>query len=94
MTREEINDLVLGAVVVVLGYALYQHFKAQQPAAGAAPTRASVAVGEAAGNANTSGLNSPFTTLQDLLTGTVHDIGGFDGTNYLALMEAPTVKPW
>jgi hypothetical protein len=92
MTRDEINDLVLGAVVVVLGYALYKHFKAQQPAA--APSQQQIAIGEAAGNGNTTGPASPFTTLQDLLTGTVHDIGGFGGTNYLALMEGQTVKPW
>jgi hypothetical protein len=92
MSRDDIHDLMLGAVVVVLGYALYKHFK--QPAA-PAPSPATIAIGEAAGNANTSGPNSPFTTLQDLLTGTVHDIGGFGGTNYLAIMEEqPITRYW
>jgi hypothetical protein len=92
MTREDIHDLALGAVLVVLGYALYRHFKAQPLPAG--PTPQQIAIGETAGNANTSGPNSPFTTLNDLLTGTVHDIGGFGGENYLALLEEPTIKPW
>lgn len=87
MSRDDVNDLILGAVVVVLGYALYKHFKVQAPAASSTPTQMGIAVGEVTGNATTSGPTSPYTSIKDLLSGAVHDIGGFDGKNYLAMIE-------
>jgi hypothetical protein len=92
MSREELHDLLLGGVLVVLAYTLYKHFK--QPVS-TQPNPVQTAVNNAVSNATTSGPGSPFTTINDLLNGAVHeDIGGFGGTNYLALMEAPTVQPW
>lgn len=79
MTKDDIQDLAVGAVLVVLAYAVYRHFKTA-PAAAPAP-RAGVAVGEPP--------PSPFTTLQDLLSGTVQDIGSFGGRNYLNEIADP-----
>lgn len=90
MKKSDIHDLMLGAVVVVLGYALYQHFKtapSSQPYTPYGKTPMGVNVGETVGGANSDGSASPFTSLRDLLTGTVHDIGGFNGRNYLAEIE-------
>lgn len=85
MSKDDMEQLMLGAVIAVLGYALYKHFNPSS--AGPAPTSSlGVAVGEVASNGNT-GPVSPFTMLENLLTGTVHDIGGFDGTNWLAQIE-------
>jgi hypothetical protein len=95
MKRDDIHDLMLGAVLVVLGYALYKHFNpTSTTTAPAVRSPMGIAVGEVMGNATTSGPTSPFTSLKDLLSGTVHDIGGFDGTNYLAMLEGPTIRPW
>jgi hypothetical protein len=95
MKRDDVHDLMLGAVLVVLGYALYKHFNpTSATTAPAAQTPMGIAVGEVASNATTSGPKSPYTSLQDLLAGAVHDIGGFGGTNYLAMLEGPTINPW
>lgn len=86
MTRDEMHDLLTGVAVAVLGYALYQHFKTK-PTMPAAPTVTTPAQA-VENNYTTSGPASPFTSMVDLLTGTVHDIGGFGGQNYLAQIEA------
>lgn len=95
MSKEELNDLMMGAALVALGYALLQHFKqpaAALPAAGMpSPGGAAAAAG---GPAFAAGEPSPFTTINDLLTGTVHDLGGYQGQNYLALTEAAPVNWW
>ncbi len=89
MNKDQINELLMGAAVVALAYALYKHFKpGANAAASPAPAVAPAQVG--GGAAFAYGEPSPFTTLTDLLSGTVHDIGGFNGENYLADMEAST----
>ncbi|MGZ4837642.1 MAG: hypothetical protein ACXVZR_03770 [Terriglobales bacterium] len=85
MSKDEVHELLMGAALVALGYALYQHFKTK-PAT--APMPAITTPAQAVeNNYTTTGPSSPFTSLTDLLTGTVHDIGGFGGTNYLAQIE-------
>jgi hypothetical protein len=87
MKRTEFHDLALGAALIILGYALVKHFQAQ-PAASITPTVVQATPAQAVeGNYTTSGPTSPFTSLADLLSGTVHDIGGFGGQNYLAGIE-------
>jgi hypothetical protein len=76
---------MMGAAVVALAYALYKHFK--PGAAKAAPATAQ----PSGGAAFAYGAPSPFTTLADLLSGAVHDIGSFDGQNYLGTIEAGPV---
>jgi len=88
MTRDDMHDLALGAALVILGYALYKHFQAGQPL----PASTSNAVGAVENNYTTSGPTSPYTSLTDLLSGTVHDIGGWQGQNYLAGLEDNSFK--
>lgn len=88
MSKDEMHDLALGAALVILGYALYKHFKAGQPL----PASTAAAVNAVENNYTTSGPASPFTSLTDLLTGTVHDIGGYQGHNYLAELEDNSFK--
>lgn len=87
MNQSEVHDLMLGAVAAVLVYALYKHFK---PGASAATAPAVAPVQTGGGAAFAYGEPSPFTSMTDLLTGAIHDIGGYDGQNYLADMEAST----
>jgi hypothetical protein len=88
MTRDDIHDLALGAALVILGYALYKHFQSGQPL----PASTANAVTDVENNYTTSGPTSPFTSLTDLLSGTVHDIGGYQGQNYLAGLEDDSFK--
>ena len=86
------QDLLMGAAVIALGYALYTHFR---PASASTPIRvqtASAASTAAGGAAFADGQVSPFTSLFDWFSGTTIDVGAFDGVNYLADMEsAPPV---
>lgn len=88
MTRDDIHDLALGAALAILGYALYKHFQAGQPL----PASTATAVTAVENNYTTSGPTSPYTSLTDLLSGTVHDIGGWQGHNYLAGLEDNSFK--
>lgn len=88
MTRDDMHDLALGAALVILGYALYKHFQAGQPL----PASTANAVKAVENNYTTSGPTSPYTSLTDLLSGTVHDIGGWQGHNYLAGLEDNSFK--
>lgn len=83
MTRDDMHDLALGAALAILAYALYKHFQGSQPL----PASTAAAVNAVENNYTTSGPTSPFTSLADLLTGAVHDIGGYNGQNYLAGIE-------
>jgi len=82
------HDLALGAALIVLGYALYKHFQASQPL----PASTATAVTAVENNYTTTGPTSPYTSLTDLLSGTVHDIGGWQGQNYLAGLEDTSFK--
>jgi hypothetical protein len=84
MNKEQIQELILGAAVVALGYALWKNFKGS----------AKVSTKTAAGGVTVApyGAVSPFTSLTDLLTGTVSDIGAYEGVNYLGQLEAGS--PW
>lgn len=86
MTKDQVQELMMGAALVALGYALWQHFK--RPASPAAATSQAAAQQQAGGAEFAYGEPSPFTTLQDLLSGAVHDIGSWNGENYLADLEA------
>lgn len=93
MNKETTQELMMGAVLVMLVYAAYKHFmpapakvatKTAQPSGQAGQ---GVAIGEPAPYTG-----SPFTMLQDLLSGTTHDIGSFQGKNYLN--DISEVKPY
>jgi len=100
MNKDKVQELLIGAVVVVLGYALYKHF---QPAPVATQPRASTTpqTGPGVGGFNTIPRyeapqqqqwqpfddKSPYTTIYDPYQGTV-DTGAFEGHNYLASLEA------
>ncbi len=78
MTNDDIKSLAIGAVIVLAGYFIYQRLKA-------APAAAQPA--------------KPYTPpprqwnlMEDLLTGVVHDIGSFNGQNYLYEMETDDGK--
>ncbi len=86
MNKDEIHELLMGAVLVALGYALYQHFKGAP--AGAAPAPLPLAVNQSRPvDVNTAAplFTSPWATdtpgLYSLLGGAVQDItdgqGGF-----------------
>lgn len=81
MTKDDVQSLMIGAVLAVLGYAAYKHFKA-------APT----AVAPPAGQGAPVAPPSPYTSLTDLLTGVVHDIGSYEGRNYLNEMADPLIN--
>lgn len=85
MNKDEIQELILGVAVVALGYALWKNFKGGAVAVGTKSSAGGVTVAP-------YGAVSPFTSLTDLLSGTTHDIGSFNGQNYLAQMEAGS--PW
>lgn len=85
MNKDQIQELMMGVAVVALGYALYKHFK---PGAAVATKAAAVSTASAGGPAFAYGASSPFTSMKDLLTGTVHDFGEYQGENYLADMES------
>ena len=91
MSKEATQELLMGAVMVLLAYAAYRHFK---PAPAKAPAQAKMAQpsqGFAAGEPSPSSTytGSPYTSLTDLLTGTTHDIGEFQGRNYLNEISDP-----
>lgn len=94
MSKEQINELLMGAAAVALAYALYKHFK---PGAATAKvsTKSATAAGASAaagGAAFAYGEPSPFTSMQNLLTGSVNDMGSWQGVDYLAQIEsAPPV---
>jgi hypothetical protein len=72
MTRDDIHDLIIGAAVVALGYALYQHFKdrkAATPGAFAKIDPMNVDHGFGYDPMNPS----DYISLADLLRGTVAD---------------------
>ena len=79
MNKDQIQELMLGAAVVALCYALYKHFRPDAPKKRAAG---------AGGPAFAYGAPSPFTSMRDLLTGTVNDMGAFEGQTYLTDIEA------
>lgn len=90
MNKDQVQELMLGAVVAVLAYALYKHFKA--PAAGQPSTPyGQKPMGFAVGEPTAQSRPNPFTNLNDLLTGAVHDIGGYQGQDYLATMGDPLI---
>jgi hypothetical protein len=79
MSKDELHELLMGAVLVALGYALYQHFKGAQNRA--APPASPLAVNQSRPvDVNTAAplFTSPWATdtpgLYDLLAGSVHDI--------------------
>lgn len=103
MNKEATQELMMGAVLVLLAYAAYRHFSQAKPPSIAAPTtpRPTTSGGAGGGKTNMPNLAptapwaqpaaapSPFTSLANLLTGTTHDIGGFQGTNYLNTIAEP-----
>ena len=83
MTSDAIHELMAGAVVVVLGYALYQHFKAKGGAASIRPTNpgggfTSVAPGEYLSTdqliygAATGSPYDTYATTDDLIKGVIY----------------------
>jgi hypothetical protein len=90
MTKDDIQDLLVGAVVVALGYALWRHFKPAQAVVAAPPAPTGPRTGVTVGAPSPSA--SPFTSLTDLLSGAVHDIGGYQGRNYLDEMADPVLQ--
>ena len=81
MTNEDMKSLILGTALVVAGYAIYRQFK---PAASAPAAGQGIAPGEPA--------PSPYTTLNDLLSGAVLDIGEWGGRNYVNEMADPLIN--
>lgn len=98
MNKDQINELLTGVAAVALAYALYKHLKpgssgAVVPSPAAIKAAAADAAQAAqAGPAFAYGAPSPFTSMTDLLTGTVNDMGSWQGVDYLATIEeAPKV---
>jgi len=90
MNKEATQELMMGAVLVLLAYAAYRHFTANNapPTAGepAAPRQgiASSLLPSTTKRPTTQArMPSPYTSLTDLLSGTTHDIGAYEGRNYL-----------
>jgi len=93
MNKESLQHLAMGAALVLLAYAAYSHFKTPAPAAKAAPRNTGVVgpmpmpMPSRLTEEQPEYTGSPFTRLDDLLTGTTTDIGSFQGKNYLDDME-------
>ena len=95
MKQDDVQSLMMGLVMVALGYALYKHFKPGTTAPGAAPrpaqgpggTSQSFAYGEPSPYTG-----SPFTALSDILSGTVIDVGSYGGRNYLNEISDPMLN--
>lgn len=104
MSNEKTQELMMGAVMVLLAYAAYRHFKPSAPttrapapakmAPGMAPSVSPYTAGYAAGAPSPSSSydGSPFTSLQDIMQGSTHDIGGYQGRNYLDEIAEPIVS--
>lgn len=94
MNKEAVQNLMVGAVMIVLGYAVFQHFR--KPAApGAAPRPAQGPGGTAqsfAPGAPSPYTGSPFTAVFDLMSGTTQDVGSFGGRNYMNDMADPMLN--
>lgn len=67
MTREDFNDLILGALAIGAAYFAYQHWKAKKAAPTPPPT---IAAGEPMPARN------PYGNMADLVHGSIHDLGG------------------
>lgn len=70
MKKEVIYDIAIGAAIVALGYALWQHFKGGAPAAFSVSNPLNPAPGVSVNPANPGA----FMTLADMLKGAVHDV--------------------
>jgi hypothetical protein len=95
MNKEQIQELMMGAAMIAVVYALWRNFKpapAKVSAKAAAVTTAAGAQARAGGAAFAYGEPSPFTSMNDLLGGTVKDTGTWEGIDYLEKIEsAPRV---
>lgn len=87
MNRDDLNDLLMGVAVVALGYAVYSHFK---PAAKAKAAQ----VAAAPDTPKAALLPYSSLSLDQLLYGAANDVGAFQGHNYLALLESPSLDWW
>ena len=91
MSKEQTQELMMGAVLVVLAYALYRHFKPSKVAS-KAPATAGIMPGEPAPKSYGDYTGSPITSMLDLLAGTVTDIGAYQGKNYLDDISDPYIS--
>ena len=94
MSKDDVQSLMMGSVLVVLSYAMVKHF--QRPAAPGAAARPVQGPGGTvqnfAPNAPSPYTGSPFTVMQDLLSGRSVDIGAFEGANYLNAIADPMIS--
>lgn len=82
MKKEAMQEVAMGAALLLLAYAVYRQFR---PAAGR-----SVAATSKPKNQVYTG--SPLTAVTDVYTGNVYDVGGFGGRNYLNEIADPLVS--
>jgi hypothetical protein len=93
MNQNQVQELIMGAALVALSYALYKHFK---PGANKSPTSTPAPYSPLATTYGPTvgapyDVNSPagYMKLVDLLKGTVGDIGSYNGQNYLMTPDDP-----
>lgn len=90
MNKDAVQDLMTGAVVVVLAYAMYRHFV---KAPGASASKLVPQAMMPRPQAVNVPVASPYTTIYDYMAGGLVDYGAFDGRNYLAELETGGQRP-
>ena len=93
MSKDAVQNLMVGAVMIVLGYAVIQHFrKPAAPGAAPRPTQGPGGTAQSFAPGAPAYTGSPFTAMADLLSGTTQDVGSFGGRNYLNEMADPMLN--
>lgn len=94
MSKEQIQELMMGAALVALGYALYTHFKkpggvTTTPKTTPAPYSPLTTMGTVQTSPYNSASVAGFMKLSEMLTGTTVDVGAYQGQQYLATPDDP-----